>query len=138
MTRVSLDSVMIEMARIMAQRATCKKMSVGCILTDVSGRILSAGYNGVAAGRIHCIDTPCVGACEATHAESNAIISCYAPRSEIYACYTIWSPCLHCCKQLIQTGCMEIVFGERSDEYEAAHKFWTGMEFSRRIMKKHY
>ena len=122
MKRLPLDQVMLSMAAVISQRATCKKLAVGCILTDRSGRILSAGYNGAASGRPHCIDTPCIGACEATHAESNTIISCHAPRSQIYTCYTTWSPCLHCCKQLIQTGCIEIVFGEKSDEYAQAYR----------------
>jgi dCMP deaminase len=114
------------MADTLSQRATCHKLSVGCILTDVSGRILSAGYNGVASGREHCNEgNPCKGACEATHAESNAIISCHASRSQIHTCYTTWSPCLHCCKQLIQTGCVDIIYGSPSEELVAAETFWV-------------
>lgn len=125
MMRMSLESVMLSMASTLALRATCKKLSVGCILTDCEGRILSAGYNGVAAGRRHCGDGyECKGPCEATHAESNAIISCHAPRTMIHTCYTTWSPCLACAKQLIQTGCVEIIYSEPSLELRDTTMFW--------------
>lgn len=123
--RPTVDQLMLTIATMLATRATCKKLAVGCVLTDERGRILSAGYNGVAAGRPHCttID-PCVGRCWATHAESNALLSCYAPRADIHVCYVTHSPCVACCKQLIQTGCQKIVFLQASEEVADARDFW--------------
>lgn len=131
MARPELDGVLLHMAHILAQRATCVKLHVGCILTDESGRILSAGYNGPASGRSHCsgwdgVDSPCRLHCQATHAETNAIVSCHAPAATIHSCYTTWSPCVACCKQLVQTGCKRIIFTNKSEEHEQAMKFWIG------------
>jgi dCMP deaminase len=130
MSRPDLTAVLLSMASVLATRATCVKLSVGCILTDFSGRILSAGYNGPASGRPHCsgwskVNDPCRLHCQATHAESNAIISCHAHANEIYRCYTTWSPCVACCKQLVQTGCREIYFLNKSEEHDQAQDFWT-------------
>lgn len=38
----------------LSKRATCLKASVGCVLCDSRGRVLSTGYNGVARGQHHC------------------------------------------------------------------------------------
>jgi len=118
---------MMRIANTLAARSTCKKLSVGCVLTDVNNRILSAGYNGLPKGWIHCKNegnTICNWRCGATHAESNALLSCYAPRKEIHNCYVTHSPCLACMKQLIQTGCSYIYYREKSDEYNIASEYW--------------
>ena len=123
--RPSIQSVMLKVASALAARGTCVKLQVGCVLLGEDNRILSTGYNGMARGRPHCNeDTPCWGHCQATHAESNAIISCTAGREKIHACYTTHSPCMACCKQLIQTGCLHIAFLYPSSEEEEARDFW--------------
>lgn len=121
--RPSIQVTMMRMALALADRATCDKLHVGCVLTDFSNRVLSAGYNGPASSRPHC-DGSCFSGCRATHAESNAIISCHAPSREIHNCYTTWSPCMACCKQLVQTGCQNIWFINESDEHDKAKEFW--------------
>ena len=52
--RPSKDQWAIELARITAQRATCLRRQVGCVLLSKRGHVLSTGYNGVAAGLRHC------------------------------------------------------------------------------------
>lgn len=124
------DATMLRMASNLASLATCCKLQVGCVLTDMRGRVLSAGFNGPASMRPHCTGNldneqdPCHKFCQATHAESNAIISCRAPAHEIHTCYVTWSPCVACCKQLVQTGCKRIVFLFESAEVEDARQFW--------------
>jgi dCMP deaminase len=44
----------MEVAQVTAKRATCLRRSVGCVLLDKDGFILSTGYNGVASGMAHC------------------------------------------------------------------------------------
>jgi dCMP deaminase len=95
--------------------------------------VLSTGYNGVAAGQIHCIDMPCIGAnspsgtnldaCQAIHAEQNALLQC----KDIYdidTCFVTASPCMTCIKLLLNTACKRIVFFE---EYPHTHAkvLWT-------------
>lgn len=125
--RPTVEQVMMAVALILAQRSTCDKLAVGCVLTDSRGRILSAGYNGTPHGKLECYpDWLCRDRCMATHAESNAIISCYADREKIHTCYVNYSPCVACAKQLIQTGCKVIVHGHKSEEYDAMKIFWEG------------
>lgn len=115
--RPALGTTMLEIALSLSRRATCPKLSVGCVLVDLKGRILATGYNGVPRGVRHCVDHPCPGAfaprgadlCQAVHAESNALIQCKTP-DLIYACYTTHVPCLRCMKELMNTSCQQIFY----------------------------
>jgi dCMP deaminase len=121
--RPTIHATMLEIARVLARRATCYKLQVGCVLTDARGRIIGAGYNGLPSGMAHCIDSKCVGVCWATHAESSALLSC-RDLSSVYTCYVTHSPCMSCAKQLASVNCKEIVFLEQSDEAAIAAPFW--------------
>lgn len=122
MTRPSRDQVYLQIAETIAQRGTCPRRQVGCLLVDSRGRILSTGYNGVAAGRPHCCEgSPCEGAnavsgqgldkCEAIHAEQNAILLLSDPWS-VDTAYVTVSPCIPCMKLLLGTSCQRIVCRE--------------------------
>lgn len=52
--RPSKDQWGLELAKVVASRATCLRRQVGCVLVDARGRVLATGYNGVAAGQPHC------------------------------------------------------------------------------------
>jgi dCMP deaminase len=56
-------------------------------------------------------------ACEAIHAEQNALLQCKDVYS-IFACYCTTSPCVTCVKLLLNTGCQLIYF---KDEYPQPH-----------------
>lgn len=47
----------MSLAVLTAQRATCLRRKVGCVLLNHRGHVLSTGYNGVASGQPHCSDT---------------------------------------------------------------------------------
>jgi dCMP deaminase len=64
-------------------------------------------------------------ACEAIHAEQNALLQCGDVYS-IHTCYVTHSPCITCVKLLMNTGCRRIVFRNRYAHDEAAHKLWHG------------
>lgn len=125
--RPTIPATMFAMAFALARRSTCRKLSVGAVLVDARSRVLSVGYNGVPAGWTHCRNgaMPCEAHCHATHAESNALLSSYAPPQFIHACYVTHSPCVACLKQLVQTGCREIHYVEPTEELEHARNFWT-------------
>lgn len=122
--RPSLDEWGLELAWVVATRGTCARRTVGCVLVDEEGKILATGYNGVAAGRPHCrgAGLHCPGAllpsgtgldkCEAIHAEQNALLQCADVR-RIRTCFTTTSPCVHCVKMLLNTGCRRIVFAQQ-------------------------
>ncbi len=62
--------------------------------------------------------------CEAIHAEANALLQC-RDVEDIKTAYVTASPCIHCTKLLMNTGCMRIVFSERYPGHEVCEKLWT-------------
>ena len=83
MDRISREQYLIASVKLVAQRGTCLRAKVGCII-EIDGRIVATGYNGSLPGESHCTD-PGVGCliidghCKRTiHAEANAL--CWAAR----------------------------------------------------------
>ena len=135
MHRITRDELGIEMAQLVARRATCLRRSVGCVLTDVDGVILATGYNGVPRGLPHCNEghpCPAAGApsgtaldgCRAIHAEQNALIFLTDP-NRVHTVYTTTLPCDHCVKMIMNTSAKRIVFAE---DYPHGHvrDLWQG------------
>lgn len=124
----------MKMAFNLADRATCARRKVACILINPRGQILSTGYNGPPSGWTHCTDaTPCPGRycpsgegldlCEAIHAEQNALLQC----PNVYEIDTVIctdSPCVHCVKLLLNTSCQTIVF-KRGYPHSHAKDLWV-------------
>lgn len=121
MTRPTVNAYFLNMAFLVASRATCARRQVGCVLVNQRNHVIATGYNGNAAGLPNCINEPCKGAgfpsgqglefCEAIHAEANALLQCH----DVYAiekAFCTASPCIHCVKLLLNTSCKEIVFLE--------------------------
>jgi dCMP deaminase len=133
--RLEVDEYFIEIARLVAQRGTCARRQVGCVLVNEQNHILATGYNGVAKGVRHCIDTPCPGSrfpsgqglhqCEAIHAEQNALMQC-RNINEVHTVYTTSSPCIGCTRLLLNTGCKRVVFLEPYPHPEA-QRLWEGL-----------
>lgn len=139
MDRISIDRYFLGTARLLSERATCKRRRVGCVLVNKFNHIIATGYNGVASGQPHCIDEPCKGAsfpsgeglefCEAIHAEQNALLQCRNVQ-EISTCYVTHSPCTHCVKMLLNTSCKVIIFSEQyshsasKDLWEKSGRVW--------------
>lgn len=139
--RPSRDEVYMKIAFAMASRGTCARRQVGCVLVDVDGFPLSMGYNGVAGGKPHCNadddvygrDFRCPGsdalsgtgldACQAIHAEQNALIRLPDPR-RVHTTYCTASPCVQCVKMLMNTACTRIVFSEEYP-HPAARDWWV-------------
>lgn len=127
--RSTRDQWGLEVALVTSKRSTCARRRVGCFLVDAHGNELATGYNGRAAGLPHCNEGhACAGAtapsgtaldaCEAIHAEQNALIK-VRDKYAIHTCYTTASPCIHCVKMLMNTGCQRIVFLEEYPHPEA-------------------
>ena len=85
MQRPSVDEYFMEIAHVVAKRATCHRHLVGAILVK-NKHILTTGYNGAPAGCKDCLELGCLRdelkipsgtkheVCRAVHAEQNAII----------------------------------------------------------------
>lgn len=144
--RPSRDQWAMDMAVLTSKRATCLRRQVGAVLLNERGHVLATGYNGVAAGQPHCnhhdpsyhLDGghphACHGwkapsgtnldACQAIHAEQNAMLQCKDVYS-IHTCYVTVSPCVTCTKLLLNTSCQRIVFLEPYPHSDA-QKLWEG------------
>ena len=142
MARIEKVDYFMLMAQVVSMRATCKRRSVGCVLVDHYDHVLSTGYNGVASGRPHCIETPCPGAdclsgqgldlCEAIHAEQNALLQC-GDVYKIKSCFTTTLPCIHCLKLLMNTSCQFIYYCEPYSKEVEIRNFWINSRHDRDI-----
>lgn len=142
MGRPSRDEISLRNALLVAERSTCMRRHVGCVLTNAAGHVLSTGYNGVACGQPHCnhkdgdsYPYACKGArlpsgqgldlCEAIHAEQNALLQC----RDVYTIETAYmtaSPCVTCTKLLLNTSTKRIVFLEAYPQQEAKELWMRG------------
>jgi len=120
--RPSWDEYFMEVAKLVAKRATCLRRRVGAVLVK-DKRILATGYNGAPRGLKHCLDINCIRdklkipsgerheLCRALHAEQNALIqaSLYGISVKDSVLYATNQPCVICAKMLINAGIKEIV-----------------------------
>jgi dCMP deaminase len=120
--RPSTDEYFMEMARLVAKRGTCCRRKVGCVLVDNNKFVVATGYNGRPSGFPHCEGSNrCEGAnapsgmsldaCEAIHAEQNALLQCKDTQN-VWSAYVTAFPCITCTKLLLNTSCQRIVFAE--------------------------
>jgi dCMP deaminase len=116
-TRVSWDDYFMNIARVVASRATCHRKFVGAVVVR-DKTILSTGYNGSIRGMAHCSEVGHMmvdGHCVATiHSEMNAIIQAArnGVRIEGASIYITASPCWNCFKALANAGIKRICYGE--------------------------
>ena len=122
MDRLSWDEYFMLMAEFVANRSTCTRRQVGCVIVSPENRILTTGYNGAPSGVRHCLDVGCprenypsglaLHLCVGTHAEANAIAN--AARHGIQlknaTAYCTILPCQECLKSLINAGIKTVKF----------------------------
>lgn len=116
-SRLEKDEYFLELAGLVAERSTCVRRKVGCVLVDSQGHIAATGYNGVPKQFPHCLDHPCIGAaapsgsqlsdCMAVHAEMNAFLQ-LTSTSELTAYITV-TPCFECAKVICNSNVTRIV-----------------------------
>ena len=117
MLRSDWDAYFMDIARVVASRATCDRKHVGAVLVR-ERTILSTGYNGSIRGLPHCDEVGHMmenGHCVATiHAEANALLQAArnGVRIEGADIYTTASPCWPCFKLIANAGLGRIVYGE--------------------------
>lgn len=124
MTRPNWTDYFINIARVVATRATCPRKSVGCVVVSRDHHILTTGYNGSPPGVTHCIDAECDmldGHCvRASHAETNAVAQAARHGVSIQGStvYVTAYPCWNCFRQLLAAGAREVIYDEvyRKDE----------------------
>jgi len=113
----------MEIAELVAKRATCLRRSVGAVIVK-DKQILSTGYNGAPSGIAHCLEVGCLREqlnvpsgerhelCRGIHAEQNAIIQAayhgVTIRGSMLFCTNL--PCSICAKMIINAGIKKIYY----------------------------
>ncbi len=120
-SRPGLDDYYLGLLKNVASRSTCGRRQVAAIVTDVKGRVLATGYNGVPSKVPHCTDSPCPGAkdahgdtsrCFAVHAEQNALLQCEGNLERAYNLYCSCTPCFTCAKLIANTNIKRVLCTE--------------------------
>jgi len=120
--RPSWDEYFLEVACLVAKRATCIRRKVGAVLVK-DKQILATGYNGAPSGLKHCIEIGCLREklnipsgqrhelCRGMHAEQNVLVQAalHGIRVKGSTLYATNQPCVICAKMLINAGIIEIV-----------------------------
>lgn len=110
-SRPSMEWIWMCTAQLMADRSTCQRLSVGCVITSADLRkVLAVGYNGNYVNGPNTCDSDTQGSCGCLHAEENAAIACDAPRHMEKIVFTLYSPCRMCAKRLINLGGVVMVY----------------------------
>ena len=125
--RPSWDEYFMEVANIIAKRATCDRGRSGCVIAR-DNRILVTGYVGSPAGLPHCDDvghlmkrvinedgTESMHCMRTVHAEQNAI--CQAAKLGVAldgaTLYCRMTPCRTCAMLIINCGIVRVVCGNK-------------------------
>lgn len=113
MRRPSREQTNMTIAHVIAERATCGRAKVGCVITQ-NHRVVSSGYNGPLGGH-HCDKLGCdlEHKCQySVHAEANAIAA--AAREGIRlnkaTLYCTFAPCKDCARLIVQSGIKEVYY----------------------------
>jgi dCMP deaminase len=123
-TRPSWDQVWLEVAATVAQRSLCSRAQVGAVIVSLDNRVQAASYNGPRPGFVHneqsCTSwcpraqpgapiTSDYSTCEATHAESSALVR--ADRSQLAGgtIYITSSVCINCARLIAHTELSRVV-----------------------------
>lgn len=123
--RPSWDEYFLEVAGLVAKRATCLRRQVGAVLVK-DKKILSTGYNGAPSGLDHCFDIGCIRQklkipsgerhelCRGLHAEQNVILQAalYGTSTKGSILYITNQPCAICAKMLINAGIKEVIIAD--------------------------
>ena len=121
--RPSFARYFMDIAELVARRATCTRRAVGAVLVK-DKRVLSTGYNGAPSGIRHCSETGCLREqlnvpsgerhelCRGIHAEQNAIIQAayYGVSINGATLFCTHLPCSICTKMLINSGIKTIYY----------------------------
>lgn len=127
MTRKSWDQYFLDIAEVVATRATCERLQVGCVIVK-DKNIVSTGYNGSIHGHPHCTDegVGCLlndeGRCIRTiHAEENAVLHANRESLKGSTAYVTHLCCEKCSKTLAQAGIKRIVYRHHYDNKYNKH-----------------
>ena len=109
--RLSWDDYFTKIVEVTAERSSCERLHVGCILVK-DNRIVSQGYNGFLPGCPHKSVVRNNHEQATVHAEQNALCDC-AKRGVSCAesiAYVTHYPCIICARLLLAAGIKKIKY----------------------------
>jgi len=115
--RSNWDAYFLDIAKMVATRATCDRKHVGAVIVKDKA-ILSTGYNGSVRNLEHCSDVGHMmvdGHCVRTvHAEANALALAakYGHAVSGASIYVTAHPCWNCFKLLVNSGIHDVYYSE--------------------------
>ena len=111
--RIKRDAFFMAVAKSVADRGTCLKLKVGCVLVSADNRIVATGYNSSHRGSPHCEDIGCLEenkhCVRCLHAEEAAVLNLDIRHKELKV-YVTALPCIHCYKILSGAGVRIIMY----------------------------
>jgi dCMP deaminase len=108
--RPPLFEVYMRMAEELAKRSTCRRLSVGTVITDaLLENVLAIGYNGNVRGFPNDCDSPTPGRCGCIHSEMNALVKAPGQLRDKVAFVTA-SPCVMCAKLMVQANISHVFY----------------------------
>ena len=121
MKRLTRDEYFLAISNIVAARATCDKLWVGCTLV-LKGEIVATGYNGAPSGLPECDEVGHLEVmgddgrthCKRTvHAEQNALYQARKRHRNLAGAtaYVSATTCETCLSELLRYGIKRIVCG---------------------------
>ena len=125
-----LDTVFMNIAKEIATLSHCTRSKVGAVI-ELHGNIVSFGFNGTPKGMPNCCeDESNTTLPYVIHGESNAIIKAAKSGQSMRGgtLYLTLSPCLDCCKLILQSEIKRVVYLE---EYRDT----TGIDFLKKFIK---
>ncbi len=144
--RPSWDAYFMQIAHLVATRATCPRRQVGAVIVR-DRRMLATGYNGAPRGLSHCppegdqhewpLGCMRAGHCiRSLHAEQNALLQAamIGVPCEGATFYVTCQPCNSCAKMIINAGITRVIYeGEYPDEFSQVLFRESGLEVFRYV-----
>ncbi|MGB0165843.1 MAG: deoxycytidylate deaminase, partial [Luteibaculum sp.] len=109
------DRAYLRMAEVWGELSHCRRKKVGALIVK-DGMIISDGFNGTPSGFPNdCEDENYETHWYVLHAEANAItkVAKSTNNAKNATLYITLSPCMECCKLILQTGIKRVVYSRQ-------------------------
>lgn len=129
-------SYYFSIAKKVANRGTCNRLQIGCVLVSEEGEVLSEGHYGTPLQLGDCKEQLdlCPGrdiegeleisnACYSVHAEIRALKDC-RDLHKVFALYSTRAPCTQCILALMTTPCVHIFYRVPSTNGNLGEHLW--------------
>lgn len=111
--RPTLEQMYMNMAFKAAERSTCQRLKVGCIITDwaMTGGQSTTAYNGTSRKLPNGCESLEPGKCNCCHAEINALVKApYDAGPQVLFC--THAPCKMCAKYIINSSVKRVCYAQ--------------------------